>query len=291
MNKNIHFIWIGRMMRPLNQIVTDHNILELKDTDWTINIWTDKMDNLPDRYHQYAKLLDASKLEEWKVHPAVYDAGNDDLRFPHLVDLIRYNLLLEHGGLYCDTDDFLLGDPSQLIDFTRLNVIQESARWITNSLIYAPTPNNEALKGIWDWIMTGQVRYTTWAVTGPIAVTNYLYYKYEKELKSYSQDEVNLDSSGWPRVSDLIKHDVYKCVNIIPDTIFVMKWNRFHSMIKKGIPFDTQEYRNRGYKMLGMFGSVDLRGDHFPAEGTKVVFLTNHGPRDVMLGQRTEVTA
>lgn len=288
MIKKVHFIWVGREMRPLNQLVTDHNIKELESTDWEINLWTDNLDSIPVRMQHYAKLLDTEFLNSIRNHPSVLNTKDNDFRFPHFVDLIRYKILLDQGGLYCDTDDFLLCNPSDLIDESRLNVIQESARWITNSLIYAPTTNHPDLQGIWDWIMEGKINWNTWACTGPIVLTNYFYFKYEEAIKAST---VNLDSSGWPKISEVIEINLYKDINIIPDTIFPIKWNRFHSMIKKGIPFDTQEYRNRGYKMLGMFGSVDLRGDHFPAEGTKVVFLTNHGPRDVMLGQRTEVTA
>lgn len=287
MIKIAHFIWVGRMMRPLNQLVMDHNFKEFEGTDWEVKLWTDDISNIPERFQKYVHLLDHSFLDSIKSHPCVLNTRDGEFRFPHYVDLIRYNILIQHGGLYCDTDDFLLGDPSQFIDFTRLNVIQESARWLTNSLIYTPIVQDPDLIGIWNWIMDKKVPWTSWANTGPLAVTYYLYYKYELELmKHKSAGTINFDSTGWPRIADLIEHNLYQCVNIIPDKIFPLKWTKFQSMIRNGIPFDTEEYRQRGFAMLGMFGSVDTRGDHFPDEGVKVTFITNHGPRDVMLGAK-----
>lgn len=286
MIKDIHFIWVWRFMRPLNQVVMDHNIKEIEThmPDWSISIWTDDIRNIPDRMRKYVKLVDNDYLLKMKTHPAVLDSTSGEFRVPHYVDMIRLKVLMDNGGIYLDSDDFMIGDISSLIDPNNLNIIQESRRWMTNSFMYSPEVRHPDVVGIYNYIMDGMVRYATWAATGPIAVTQYYYDKASDVIKADAG--INKDSQGWPLLKDVMDRGLYPGLTIIPDTIYPIKWQRFLKIIATGLTFDIEEYRKKGFKMLALYGSVDTRGDQFPEDGVDVKFNTNSGLHTIRLGHK-----
>lgn len=292
--KVVNCIWIGNPMHTLHYIALRHNIVECENAGWKLQLWTDKYENIPGDLRKYTQLL-PQHLLALESHPAARTPAGTKVRLPHMVDLIRYHLLLETGGAYLDCDDFLLTSPDEIFDTSKVNWLMESKYCITNSLIYVPNTNNDQIRGILDLI--GDPTYDTeeWASTGPTAVTEYMYRKYFKFNSLVAVIEIGLNrkldvkeyASGIraPNLYEVMLNGLYPIHLITESEGTPIKWTRFFKMIERGEEFDMQKYKREGFKMCGLFGS-QVGAGKFNGDPTYVSFSTNTGQYHFALGDR-----
>jgi len=94
--KIVHQIWLGGNMPESEQKMVNQVRTNL-DNDWTHILWTE--DNIRD-------LKDFKNIELYNQTP----------NYGQKSDLLRYNILNEHGGIYMDTDFILLKQFNELLD-------------------------------------------------------------------------------------------------------------------------------------------------------------------------------
>jgi hypothetical protein len=114
--KIFHQIWLGGAELPAPyQALRDH-MLQLHP-GWEYRLWTD--DNLPPLINH--RLFDAQ------------------LKFMYKSDVLRYEILAEHGGVYIDTDFLLYKNLEPLLRNTDHFLAYEMVDWVCNSVMgFAP---------------------------------------------------------------------------------------------------------------------------------------------------------
>ncbi len=285
--KTINYIWILNKMHMLHYLALQHNRIQLAGTGWDMKIWTDDIRNVHPDFRDIAHVIDPELIIRLSQHKAARTPSGRQLRIPHLVDLIRYHILLENGGAYMDCDEFLLASPDKLYDTSRTNFLMEHKYMITNSHIYVPDTNNEHIRGILDFIDSDHpdFDYSCWASCGPYAVTPYMMNKFKDNLPA----DIARNQYNYPYLYDIIEKDLYPGIHIIPESVFKIKWPTYHKMLNEGIPFDTDQMKKDGYLILGMFGSQIHKGAYKDGD-IKMHLVTNtgkhtfiHGEKDMMV--------
>ncbi len=92
----IHFIWIGPNPFPKESIENVKSWIDLHP-DWTVKFWTDRKRALPDKRVQVNFVSDFS----FSRLKACFDDSNN---YAEKSDLLRYEILMQEGGLYVDHD-------------------------------------------------------------------------------------------------------------------------------------------------------------------------------------------
>lgn len=280
MVKNINYIWIMNRMHKMHKLAIEHNLIELQNTGWSAVIHTDDINNVHPDFRHLAVMIDPEMLERLSQHPAARTPAGTKLRVPHLVDLLRYNIIYTEGGAYMDCDEFLLCNPDEYFEVDKLNFLMEHKYMITNSYIYAPAPGNQILKGILDYIDSPEFDYEPWASTGPHAVTQFLMQHFKDNLPS----DIWRNQYEYPHTYTIEEKNCYPGVHLIPESVYPIKWTRFHKMLNEGIPFDMLKYKREGYKIVGLFGSQVHKGSY--KDGDLVtVFITNTGTHEFIFGE------
>ncbi len=281
--KTINYIWILNKMHMLHYLALQHNRIQLEGTGWDMKIWTDDIRNVHPDFRDIAHVIDPELIIRLSQHKAARTPSGTKLRIPHLVDLIRYHILLENGGAYQDCDEFWLTSPDEVYDITRTNFLMEHKYMITNSNIFCPTTQDEHIQGILDFIDSDHpdFDYSCWAATGPYAVTPYLMNKFKDNLPS----DIARNQYNYPHTYTIEEQNCYPGVHLIPESVFPIKWTRYHRMINDGIPFDMNKYRDDGYKIVGLFGSQIHKGAYKDGE-IYVDFITNTGHHRFIHGEK-----
>lgn len=281
MKTQLNLIWIIGKMHEMHYRAIEHNLIELKDSDWNIVIWTDSFDNVHPDFHEYTSLLPDGLVDRLSNHHAARTPAGTKIRIPHLVDLIRYYLLIQEGGAYMDCDEFLLCTPDQYFDTTKTNFLMEHKYMATNSHIYVPNTSSPILNGMLELLDNDNYDSSDWASTGPHLVTTYLLSKYASNLP----EDISRNQYGYPYLYQIKEDDLYPDVHLIPEEVFPIKWTRYHKMINEGIPFDMNEYREKGYKIVGLFGSQLSKGSYKDGD-IEVTFMTNTGTHTFVHGDK-----
>ena len=114
--KIFHQIWLGGQEMPVPfQVFRDH--LRALHPDWEYRLWTDE--NLPPLIN--ARLFNSQ-------HRAFYRA-----------DILRYEVLAEHGGVYVDVDFLMYRNIEPLLRNTDHFLAYEGVEWVCNSIMgFAP---------------------------------------------------------------------------------------------------------------------------------------------------------
>jgi mannosyltransferase OCH1-like enzyme len=114
--KIFHQIWLGGTEMPVPFQVLREHCLSLHP-DWDYKLWTD--DNLPPL-----------------INSRLYDAQN---RAFYKADVLRYEILAAHGGVYLDTDFLIYKNIEPLLRNTDHFLAYEAVDWICNSIMgFAP---------------------------------------------------------------------------------------------------------------------------------------------------------
>lgn len=167
--KKLHFIWIGDQSKmPVRCIDTWMS----KNRDYKVNIW----DN------------NSVQRTNWKNYRQLHDMliKKD---YAGAADVMRYEILYEHGGIYIDADTHCL---KPLEDWL-LNC-EAFACWeqeiIRNNLIantvMGSVPGAEALKMCMEEVATKDCteKKLAWMITGPMLVTD-VFFKRQANLTVY----------------------------------------------------------------------------------------------------------
>lgn len=149
--KVIHFIWLGKHTYPENTIHTwkTHN------PEWTVRVWKDD---------------DVSSLT--MTNDNIYQMSKNNYQKS---DILRWEILYSHGGVYCDTDvvcmkaiDDVLCKPNSL------TVVQEKRGVISNSFISTPKFNQSVLDIMRSMNTSFDPSEKVWKSTGSLFLTRYL---------------------------------------------------------------------------------------------------------------------
>ncbi len=157
--KIIHQIWIGPAPYPkLYQKYRD--VCLALNPDWQYKLWTDK------------------DVENWDF--ANKDLYNKSISYQERADILRYEILYKHGGLYIDTDYMCLtklGELNYLYDFyagAEPPAIEYDSLTVSNALIGAKPHHRifpvlfQKIRKHWD-----DKKFTNLALTNPRAVPQY----------------------------------------------------------------------------------------------------------------------
>lgn len=141
MNKQVHFIWINKDVDNLSHSLTFPQYVALKsfqvfNPDWQINLHTNCEINIGDL---------PCIIRKYKIDDFPFKA----LNACHYPDYLRYKLLHEVGGMYCDINDTItVGSFSNLpnIDVGKLNAGQtQGGTSFKSGWLYTENPGVELL--------------------------------------------------------------------------------------------------------------------------------------------------
>jgi hypothetical protein len=103
----IHFIWLGPKTFPSKSVENLRSWIAYHP-DWKIKFWTDR-----DREPPCAgvEMIDISKVRFTKLERCFHDSRN----WAEKSDLLRYEILLEEGGIYVDHDTYCIASFDPLV--------------------------------------------------------------------------------------------------------------------------------------------------------------------------------
>ena len=158
--KTFHFIWLGPKEFPLR---SQKNIESWVNhhPDWKVKFWTDRLRPLP---HSRMQLEMIDKGDFSRLY-AQYQASDN---YAEKSDLVRYEVLLNEGGVYVDHDLFCFESIEPLLKqyhfFCGLEPphqpIADSSISVSKNLI-ATIPNHPFLKDTIARVLRGWDRFTT----------------------------------------------------------------------------------------------------------------------------------
>ena len=94
--KVLHFIWLGPKDFPRESIPNLLSWIE-KHPGWKVKFWTDRKRHLPHA------ALEECLVKEWR-YPSLEKCYAKSDNFAEKADLLRYEILLQEGGVYVDHD-------------------------------------------------------------------------------------------------------------------------------------------------------------------------------------------
>ncbi|CAF0867304.1 unnamed protein product [Didymodactylos carnosus] len=129
--KTIHFIWLANNESTSLPTAYQHNVNQWRKfhPNWEIKVWTEE---------DIAAIL----FPLYNQH--LYDQARNRKQ---LSDIIRYELIFKHGGIYADLDFEPLRSIEPLLHGLKAFVAYESSKFICNG-IFGSTPRHEFLKNI-----------------------------------------------------------------------------------------------------------------------------------------------
>jgi mannosyltransferase OCH1-like enzyme len=132
--KKIHQIWVGPNPIPIKSIKFIEEIKKLHP-DYEYRLWTDA--DLTSENFEILEYINSTHIYAQKA------------------DIMRYEILYKHGGMYLDIDFEVLKPLTPLLthDLVVCNEDQYTDKYITNAFIYS-TPGNQNLKNCIDNIHT-----------------------------------------------------------------------------------------------------------------------------------------
>lgn len=92
----VHLIWLGPKCFPLSSIENVRHWQKFHP-DWKFIFWTDK-ERMPPLSNMEVKLIDKS------LFSSLWPEYNESENFGEKSDILRYELLLQYGGIYIDHD-------------------------------------------------------------------------------------------------------------------------------------------------------------------------------------------
>ncbi len=116
--KNFHFVWLGKPM-PAHLVDNVYQWRRLHPA-WSFYVWTER--NIPELRNQ--QLYDSAE----SLVPV-------DALYQFRADLIRYELLYDHGGLYCDVDTRPLKPIDAELVGHREFAAMEDRNWVGNTYL------------------------------------------------------------------------------------------------------------------------------------------------------------
>jgi hypothetical protein len=147
----IHFIWLGPKEFPPHSVQNIKSWIA-KHPDWTVKFWTDRKRPLP---HPSMKMQYVQDFPFLQLKSLFYDSNN----YGEKSDVLRYEILLQEGGIYVDHDVQCLRsfeDMNQKYDFfcgleTPSETFLSSSVHVTNNLI-ASKPGHPILRHGMNWL-------------------------------------------------------------------------------------------------------------------------------------------
>lgn len=159
--KKIHQIWLGPLAAPLMAMHSWRNL----HPDWEYFLWTEE--NLPALKKQLA-----------------FDESNN---YPQKSDILRYELLLEHGGIFIDADEYCIKPIDVLFDKLNQQGVEVFAAYegrkqdqalIANGILGCE-PGSAFMQKMVNEIDISTEK-ATWEMVGPLYLTRMLE-KYQPE--------------------------------------------------------------------------------------------------------------
>jgi len=92
--KVVHFIWIGPKPFPRDSVENIRSWIG-KHPDWTFKFWTDRDRPLPHKQMQLSRIQDFQFIK-------LYDCYKKSDNYGEKSDILRYEILYQHGGIYVD---------------------------------------------------------------------------------------------------------------------------------------------------------------------------------------------
>ena len=161
--KIIHQIWLGKDM-PNAEKQRCENIKNNISPDWEYKLWRDSdVDNLGNFHNKH-----------------LYDTATN---LGQKSDILRLFLLLEYGGIYCDTDFVFLGSFDELLDLDFFcGVAYDSEPNILNSIIGSSLGNNIIKKlQMFDKPLASKDAMDVIDTTGPYFLTRRIFECFKEE--------------------------------------------------------------------------------------------------------------
>lgn len=190
--RKLHVIWLGS---PLpTKFCGNIADWQLLNPDWAMNVWTAP---LHDMYN--ADLYDSANAY---VKPdAVWQMRSD---------LMRYEILLRHGGFYVDVDTKPLRPLGDLFDGLTEWAVAEDERWISNTYL-ASVPGSPMMSDIVHGVAQHADKYQHAAagvVTGPQYMTplwvghvdqrTHLWHPYSwSDVRQYRESKVEIPEDAY----------------------------------------------------------------------------------------------
>ena len=129
--KVVHQVWVGGPMKDFEKQCTDQ-VKSALGADWEYKLWNEK--NI-----RTLKYIDKETVNK---------AGSTTHGLAKVVDLVRYAILYEFGGVYMDTDFILHTDFNELLDLDFFVGIAYDAKPIIFNGLIGCTPKLELVQAL-----------------------------------------------------------------------------------------------------------------------------------------------
>ena len=143
-----------------------HNDIEPETDEWNLL-----------KQNSNVKIIKTERIRTYDDFPIIY--------VQYEADILRLQILYKYGGIYMDTDIFLVKNIDSLLDGSNIYYSSEKGNFLINSVIISE-PNNGLLRIFLDNIGAG-IRMNVWAWhiknLPKILLDNNPYYKYKYGLR------------------------------------------------------------------------------------------------------------
>jgi mannosyltransferase OCH1-like enzyme len=171
--KNLHIIWVGDIQKQPKKCISSW---QKNHPDWNFRLWTD------------SDLHESSWINQSHLK-AFVDAGH----WSAVADLMRYEILYRHGGVYVDADSFSLRPLDDWMLETEMfacweNTLAKGRAQLVSNAFLGSVPDNPFLLYVietirnrkmrfqrWSWSRMRFVRMGAWKSVGPYRLTRCIY--------------------------------------------------------------------------------------------------------------------
>lgn len=168
MSKTIHQIWINGDPAYYHLAGIRNNYRKAMEAGWSYKLHTNVRYRLPIDLWALTRELPQDLIDQYSKLPCC--SNSRSTKVAHVVDLLRYKILSEGGGMYLDCDDYLFVSPEKLISYHQegtLMALDQSARSslvrLTNACLYDST--GESVSKVLERAL--EVDNDQWGSTGP----------------------------------------------------------------------------------------------------------------------------
>lgn len=182
----VHFIWMGKVMpeKYLENMKTFSN-----NTSYEIYLWTD---------NQTLNALNETVKKVIKVrHYKTLDLVNKDVLEKEEIgaksDLLRYEIIYQYGGIYCDTDCVRAKTMPPILKKSFVTMITSGEKFVYNG-IFAFAKGSNFLKFVLETLKSSYSNIENYRLlwiscrTGPIFLTSMFIHFYDTRINMFDKD-------------------------------------------------------------------------------------------------------
>jgi len=215
----IHQVWIGELSPPILWMNTVKQFC--KKYKYKYILWNDEL---------------VSSLE--LVNDSLYKEMRSKKLYAGAVDVLRYEILYQYGGVYIDADTVIL-KPERFHTFLRSHTSTvffgcetDSCDLYANGTLGTP-PNSPFFKDLVQQLSEYASNHKTedvWKRTGPYFLTDFVKYRTQKDYTTIPKDVFY--PMGWHNITDPWKHTKVK----VPEESLLFQYgystNKFNSIFQ-----------------------------------------------------------